>query len=119
MNYVADFTFNRAVAHVIAVPVPYTSPACTDQGETAYGYAELVAALGGQFGSICQTDLGPTLDAIIDTVIGEASPIVLSKYPISATIAVARDNIPIPRSRDTGWDYRAAANSIVFFNMPF
>ncbi|MFI5292880.1 MAG: hypothetical protein ACHQ02_08435, partial [Candidatus Limnocylindrales bacterium] len=118
-SYIADFTFNGAVAHLIAVPLPFTSPACTDQGETAYGYAELVAALGGQVGSICQDDLGPTLDAIIDTVIGEASPIVLSKFPISATIAVARDNIPVPRSRDTGWDYRAASNSIVFYNMDF
>ncbi len=118
--YIADFTNNDGVAHLIAEPLPWQSTTCSTGGaEHAYGYYELVNTLGGQMGSICQDDMGPTLDAIIDAIIGDASPIVLSKYPISLSIAVARDNAVVPRSRDTGWDYRAAANSIIFFNMPF
>jgi len=118
--YIADFTANDAVAHLIAEPLPWQASTCSTGGaEHAYGYYELVAALGGQTGSICQDDMGPTLDAIIDAIIGDASPIVLSKFPISLSIAVARDNAAVPRSRDVGWDYRAAANSIIFFNMPF
>jgi hypothetical protein len=118
--YIADFVNNNAVAHLIAEPLPYDSTTCSSGGaEHAFGYYELVNATGGQIGSICQTDLGPTLDSIIDSIIGDASPITLSKYPISASIAVARDGAAVSRSRNTGWDYRASSNSIVFFNMPF
>lgn len=109
---------NDGIAHLIGVPE--TNKDCSGGGgEIAYGYFELVSALGGQFGSICQTDLGPTIDAIIDDIIGSASPIVLEYVPISATIAVVRDNVYVPRSRTFGWDYRASSNSIVFNGMPF
>jgi hypothetical protein len=118
--YIADFMTNDAIAHLIAEPLPYASTTCSSGGaEHAFGYYELVQATGGQVGSICQDDLGPTLDSIIDDIIGEASPIVLSKYPISASISVARDNNVVARSRDQGWDYRGSSNSIIFFNMPF
>lgn len=116
--YIADFQANDAVAHLIAEPLPFDEP-CSDLGEHAYGYYELVSATGGQTGSICQADLRLTIDAIIDSIVGTASPVVLSTYPISASIAVTRDNVVVPRSRLTGWDYRGASNAIVFFNMPF
>ena len=117
--YIADFTSNDAIAHLIAEPLPFDAVCSEGGAEHAYGYYELVNATGGQIGSICQDDMGPTLDAIIDSIIGEASPIVLSKWPISASIAVARDAVVVPRSRNLGWDYRSAANSIIFYNMPF
>ena len=119
-SYVGDLVSNDAVAHLIAEPPPFDAVTCSSGGaEHAFGYYELINAVGGQVGSICQDDLGPTLDAIIDSIVGEASPIVLSKFPISASISVARDGTKIGRSRDVGWDYRGSANSIVFFNMPF
>lgn len=118
--YINDFIVNNATAHLIAEPPPFDATTCSTGGaEHAFGYYELVNATGGQIGSICQIDLGPTLDAIIDSIIGDASPITLSKFPISASIAVARDGQAIARSRNEGWDYRGASNSIVFFNMPF
>lgn len=118
--YIADFMTNDAIAHLIAEPLPYESQTCSDGGaEHAFGYYELVQATGGQVGSICQADLGATMDSIIDDIIGEASPIVLSKFPISASISVARDNALVNRSRDQGWDYRGSSNSVIFFNMPF
>ena len=118
--WLPDFTANDAIAHAILVGLPYTSPPCSGGGgETGWGYIDLINNVGGQTGSICQADLASTLDAIIDNILGEASPIVLSKIPISATVAVARDNIAVPRSRDVGFDYRASSNSIIFFNMPF
>ncbi len=118
--WVPDFTANDAMAHAILVGLPYTSPPCSGGGgETGWGYIDLINAVGGQMGSICQADLGSTLDAIIDNILGDASPIVLSKIPISLTVAVARDNIAVPRSRSLGFDYRASSNSIIFFNMPF
>jgi len=117
--YIADFTAQDGIAHLIAEPPPFSTTTCSGGGaEHAYGYYELVAGTGGQVGSICQLDLGPTLDAIIDSVIGEASPITLSAVPISASISVTRDGVLVPRSRATGWDYRGSSNSIVFYNMP-
>lgn len=44
---------------------------------------------------------------------------VLQKFPISLSIAVARDGIELPRNRMMGFDYRFASNSIVFFGLPF
>ena len=118
--YVADFDNQDGIAHLISEPLPYETSTCSTGGaEHAFGYYELVNALGGQMGSICAEDLGTTLDAMIDSIIGDASPIVLSKVPISASISVTRDAQLIVRSRDTGWDFRGSSNSIIFFNMPF
>ena len=88
---------------------------------------EIANSTGGQVHSICQTDLGPTVQRIMSDVIGRASPIVLSERPISVSIAVAREDksvqpsalTPLQRSRQDGFDYNAIHNSIVFFNQGF
>jgi len=118
--YVAEFDNENAIAHLISEPLPFASPTCSSGGaEHAYGYYELIQQLGGQAGSICADDLGPVLDAMIDSIIGDASPITLSKVPISASISVARDGVLVFRSRNQGWDFRSSSNSVIFFNMPF
>jgi hypothetical protein len=117
--YIADFAANDVTAHLIGEPLPF-SDVCSDGGaEHAVGYYELVNATEGQTGSICQLDLGATIDALIDDIIAGSSSIVLSTFPISASIAVARDGVPLPRSRVSGFDFRGAANSIIFYNQPF
>lgn len=98
-----------------AVAVPESAPCSTEIG---YGYFSLVQTSGGQFGSICQTNLDATLDAIITAIVGDASPIQLAYVPISSSITVMRDLVPVPRSREYGWDYRGSSNSIVFYGMP-
>lgn len=119
-SYVLDFENENAIAHLISEPLPFDSTTCSLGGaEHAFGYYELIQALGGQAGSICADDLGPVLDAMIDSIIGDASPITLSKVPISASISVARDGVLVFRSRSTGWDFRSSSNSVIFFNMPF
>lgn len=119
-SYIMDFTDQNATAHLIAEPLPFDAQTCSTGGaEHAFGYYTLVNATNGQVGSICQPDLSPVLDAIIDDIIGAASPIVLPNVPISASITVARDGVAVPRSRSMGWDYRASSNSIIFFNMPY
>jgi hypothetical protein len=116
--YIQHFHDNNVVAHLIAEPLPHGPSTCA-AGQHAYGYYEVVNATGGQAASICQSDFTSTVDAIIDAIVASASPIVLEYYPISSSVAVVRDNVIVPRSRGTGWDYRGASNSIVFFNMPF
>ncbi len=118
--YLAEFENENAIAHLISEPLPFVASTCSSGGsEHAFGYYELIQALGGQAGSICADDLGPVLDAMIDSIIGDASPISLSKVPISASISVARDGVLVFRSRNQGWDFRSSSNSIIFFNMPF
>ena len=117
-DYVTLFADNDVTAHLIAEPLPH-GDTCSDGGaEHAYGYYTLVNALGGQTGSICQTQLGPTLDAILDAISGEAAPITLSKFPISASITIARDGDLVSRSREVGWSFQAASNTIVFSGLP-
>lgn len=119
-SFVADFDAENAIAHLISEPLPFDSTTCSSGGaEHSFGYYELIQAVSGQAGSICADDLGPVLDSMIDSIIGDASPITLSKVPISASISVARDGTIVFRSRNTGWDFRSSSNSIIFFNMPF
>jgi hypothetical protein len=117
-GYALDLFDQNALAHLIALPLPFDDPVCSGAGEISYGYFDLVTATGGQVGSLCQDDLGATLDAILDSIVGNASPIGLRYVPISATLAVTRDGVLVDRSRDHGWDYYAPANSIVFYGMP-
>jgi hypothetical protein len=114
--YIDTFTQHKATVHVVGVPPPY--PSCNNGGEVGWGYTELASWFGGQYGSLCQPDLGATISAIITDVLGEASSIKLEWVPISATIAVTRSGQLLPRSRSMGWDYEAKSNAIVLHGIP-
>lgn len=96
----------------------YTCPNGGTLKGVAHGYQELIRALGGQMGDVCQQDMGDTMDAIIDSIIGEASPVKLERVPIAASIAVAVDGKPLTRSRSQGFDYRPATNTLAFIDTP-
>jgi hypothetical protein len=115
--YISNLLGENAVVHLIAEPLPYSTSRCAG-GEHGLGYYELAEATGGQVGSICQPDLGPTLDAMLASVVGDSSPLALEYVPISSTISVTRDGEMLPRSREYGWDYRGSSNSIVFYGLP-
>jgi hypothetical protein len=117
--YLATLLDNQVTAHLIAEPLPFSAVCSGGGGEHGYGYYELVNATSGQLGSICQVDLSATIDALIDDIIGGSSPIVLSKFPISASISVSKDGVPLSRSRVDGFDYRGPTNSIIFFGQDF
>lgn len=117
--YINELQAANAKVHLIHEPLPF-SDLCSDGGaEHGYGYYELVNATGGQLGSICQLDLSATIDALIEDIIGGASPLELSKFPISASISVSSKGVPLKRSRVNGFDFRGASNSIAFFNQFF
>ena len=123
--YIGTLNQNDAIAHGILVPG--STPDCSDLGDWSRGYEELVSTVGGQTGSICQNDLTATLSIIIADIVGSASPVVLEHTPISVSIAVAKEMKSggsstfeaLPRSRASGFDYRASANTIVFINRDF
>ncbi len=87
--------------------------------DVAHGYRELAQKLGGQWASVCQKNLGNTLQLLIDSITGKASPITLDYVPISSSLAVALDAVAIKRSRVAGFDYRPANNSLVFINVNY
>jgi len=87
--------------------------------QMAHGYKELAQKLGGQTADVCQKNLGNTLQVIIDSITGKASPIILDYVPISLSLAVAMDAIEVKRSRTNGFDYRSATNSLVFINVKY
>jgi hypothetical protein len=87
--------------------------------DMAHGYRELAQALGGQIGDVCQKDLGNTLQVIIDSIVGAASPVKLQYVPISASLAVAMDGVEVKRSRNNGFDYRSANNTLAFINVKY
>ena len=104
------------MAHAIVSPAPGGCPTAT---ETGRGYTDIVTTLGGQIGSVCQTDLGPTMQVIIEDIVANSSPIVLRHVPISVSITCAKDGVALDRSRRDGFDYRASANTIVFIGQDF
>jgi hypothetical protein len=117
--FVAKLQANEAKVHLIAEPLPFSAVCSGGGAEHAYGYYELVNATGGQLGSICQIDLSATMDALIEDIIGGASPLTLSKVPISASVSVSKDSTPLTRSRQDGFDYRGATNAISFYKQLF
>ena len=80
---------------------------------------EIATATGGQVASVCQSDLGATLQIIIEDIVANSSPVVLHHYPISVSVAAAKDGLALERSRIDGFDYRSSANTIVFVNQEF
>jgi len=87
--------------------------------QTNHGHMTLANKLGGQTASVCQKNLGNTLQVIIDTITGKASPVVLDFVPISSSLAVAMDAVQVYRSRTNGFDYRTNGNSLVFINVKY
>jgi hypothetical protein len=85
--------------------------------EVAHGYRELAQALGGQVGDICQSNLGATLQVIIDSIVAGASPQKLKYTPVSSTLAVAVAGKRLKRSRSAGFQYNTASNTLTFVNV--
>jgi len=105
----------RAIVHLIAGVCGKSCGGGLIGGpEFPWGYQELVKATGGQIADICQQNLGSTLQLIIDSVSGAASPVVLQYVPISASLSVALGKTRLERSRAHGFDYASASNSLVF-----
>ncbi|MCA9665524.1 MAG: hypothetical protein KC503_08045 [Myxococcales bacterium] len=87
--------------------------------QIGHGMIEIAAATNGTTGDVCQADLGSTLQIIIDDIIGAASAASLEYVPISSTIKVSLDGVVQPRSREKGFDYRRANNTLAFISVPF
>jgi len=94
-------------------------------------YYTVIQNLGGVTGAISQpdgsdsasdADIQATIQGIMNTVIGLATPYNLTKPPISATIKVALEGptsggctlTDVPRSRQNGFSYDGASRALAF-----
>ena len=102
----------RATVHLIGGVCSNTCRA-----EMAYGYQELARRFGGQVGDVCQADLSPTLQVIVDSIVASASPRVLGQRPISSTLTVEVNGLRLPRSHQKGFAYNATSNALSFINV--
>ncbi len=88
--------------------------------EAAAGINDVVNKTGGLAGSICASDITPTLQAIAEASVGIASGLRLRGIPAPQTIdtkvgQVSSGTIVTPnRSRADGWDYDSVVNRVLF-----
>jgi hypothetical protein len=116
--YISFFRAEKVDVHLIGFICPSLKTcALKDQNQRgiAHGYLEVVRELGGIIGDVCQKDMGKTMQAIVDSITGAASPIKLERVPIAPSLAVAVAGKQVARSRESGFDYNASKNSIVFY----
>lgn len=89
-----------------------------DDSEPGQGYAEVAAATGGQFGSICG-DMQQNVQDVARVAIGVSSIYQLNYSPASATLKVAvgqpGQGHLVPRDGVNGFDYDPVHNTIVFY----
>ncbi len=104
----------KTVFHVIG---GVCSNSC--RSHITHGYNLLAQTLGGQIADVCQKDLGPTMQSIIDSIAGKGSLTRLAHVPIASSLALALDGAVVKRSRNKGFDYRPDANTIVFIKTKF
>jgi hypothetical protein len=116
LDYFEGVTDSEAVATFHSIVGTCSNSCGADVG---HGYSDLAQALSGQVGDVCQKDLGTTLQVIIDSIVGEASPVTLTYTPISASLAVTLDSTELTRSRSSGFDYRYQKNSLAFINVKY
>lgn len=115
---IAAMTDADATAYAITGPLPDGCVAVGGPGESEQaGAAYIRAALetGGGTSSICASDLGDAVDAILQASFGAAAQYELPHVPIAPTLRVANGSALVPRSRDNGWDYDAVSNRLVFY----
>ncbi len=105
---------NRVVGGAI---VGDRTDGCSGAGGTAAPgerYHDLVQAMGGSVGSICEGDFSNTLNQLGLTVAGLDRRFSLSdESPEVASIVVKVDGVEVAENRDTGWTFE---NGSIFFS---
>ena len=85
----------------------------------SHGYMDLSRRLGGHQLDTCQKDLERSMQQLLDSVRGAASPLVLDIRPASASLVVSLDHKFVARSRSKGFDYDTHSNSLIFNNVKY
>lgn len=87
-----------------------------DCGAPGGAYEQIALLTGGMSWASCHAPIDEALPAMLETVAGRASRLVVPGKPISSSIRVQLDDGRwVPRSRTDGFDYFPLTRSIAFF----
>jgi len=123
-------TDNDMIAYGLAILATDPESCSPDSGiSPPMGYKQLIEQTGGILASMCQSDLNLTMELIIEDIAGAASPLYLDHTPIPVSLAAAVERKDpangtslgyeaIPRSRTSGFNYKASTNRIVLVGQP-
>jgi hypothetical protein len=93
---------------------------CSSATEAAAGIDRMTSLTGGSAGDLCGANIGETLEEIAEASAGLASSIRLLGTPIPPSIQTRVGRVSegrvdlVDRARDSGWDYDAVTNAVVF-----
>jgi hypothetical protein len=104
----------RATAHAVVWP---RGQLCLTATEVGRGYLDIVEAVGGRIGSVCQETLPEAIQKILLDIVGASSPLELSNVPISLSLAFSLNGEVVKRRRVNGFDYHAPGNSIILHDV--
>ena len=83
--------------------------------EPGRGYLQVAYATGGEFGSVCSSDLSEPIDSMIRASFGVASSYRLEPQPISHTLRIVIDGDAVALDGTDGFGYDAAAQTLLFY----
>lgn len=121
---------NDVIAYGLAILASDPESCSEDSGTSPpIGYQQVIADTGGILASLCQDDLSTTMELMIEDMAGASSPLFLDHTPIPVSLAVAIERKDsqnptqtsfeaIPRSRTSGFRYKASSNRIVLVDQP-
>ena len=114
--YASFFIEHGVILYAITGPRP-TGCQFVGLGTAVAGnaYIEVAQATGGTSASICNPNLAEAIADILVGAAGAASRSPLAQTPVSGSIAVAIDRTAVTRSREDGFDYEAASNTVLLF----
>lgn len=117
VDYLLDPEVGATVFGLYNVP----NSDCPTAAQFASAIHDVVNKTGGNGGSICQSDITTSLQAIASATAGIASGLRLRGTPVAPSIEVTLAQImsgmelDVPRSRADGFDYDGIVNRIAFF----
>ncbi len=94
---------------------------CDSAAQFASAIHDIVNKTGGTGGSICQSDITTSLQAIASATAGIASGLRLRGAPVAPSVQVTHAQIMtdmeinVPRSREQGFDYDGIVNRLAFY----
>jgi len=83
--------------------------------QVAHGYKEVAAKFKGTVFDVCQASYTTALKKMIQDIVLSGTPLKLTHKPIVASVLASVNGTKLNRSKLNGFDYSAAANSIVIY----
>ena len=115
-RYIDELLADEVIVYAIVGPRPvgceFVGLGAVEVGER---YIEVAQSTGGSSASICNPNLAEAITDILVGAAGAASRSPLSSTPVSGSLVLDVEGERPARSRENGFDYEAASNTVLFF----